>query len=204
MLDPQGDDVLRKKEQTKRTQRMIGTCKGRFTIEIKNFIQNAEYFLSKDTGHSDDGIDLPGSGLMIDCANAFLGSLNRVIDRYVVLEKTLDDWKTLLTDVWEGSDEELVNAISKQDEDFVKYDKEYVDVTRKYETVIDRCKNISNKASQAQNVTETAPPSTNENRPTGVKPQGGFRPQADLKTIFLNKDCDLIEFLNSQKRMCCT
>ena len=86
MLDPR-EDVLRRKEQTKRTQRMIGTCKGKFTKEIKTFIQNAEYFLSKDTGHSVDGIDLPGSGLMIDCANAFLGSLNRVIDRYIVLEK---------------------------------------------------------------------------------------------------------------------
>merc|ERR1711984_70952 len=91
------------------------------------------------------GIDLPGSGLMIDCATAFLGSLNRVIDRYVVLEKTLDDWKTLLTDVWEGSDEELVIAISKQDEGFVKYDKEYVDVARKYEKVIDRCKTSQTK-----------------------------------------------------------
>ena len=60
MLDPRGDDILRKKEQTKRTQRMIGTCKGSFTIEIKKFIQTAEYFLSKDTDHSDDEIDLPG------------------------------------------------------------------------------------------------------------------------------------------------
>ena len=107
MLDPR-EDVLRRKEQTKRTQRMIGTCKGKFTKEIKTFIQNAEYFLSKDTGHSVDDIDLPESGLMINCANAFLGSLDRVIDRYIELEKTLDDWKTLLTDVWEGSDEELL------------------------------------------------------------------------------------------------
>ena len=79
MLDPQGDDILRMKEQTERTQRMIGTCKGSF--------QNAEYFLSKDTDHSVDGIDLPGSGLMINYANAFLGSINTVIDRYIVLER---------------------------------------------------------------------------------------------------------------------
>ena len=198
MLDPR-EDVLRRKEQTKRTQRMIGTCKGKFTKEIKTFIQNAEYFLSKDTGHSVDDIDLPESGLMINCANAFLGSLDRVIDRYVELEKTLDDWKTFMTDVWEGTDEELITAISKQDEGFANYDKEYVDITRKYETVIERCKNISNKASQAQNVTETAPPSTNENRPTGAKPPGVFRPQADLKPIFLNKDCNLIEFVEFTK-----
>merc|ERR1711895_422995 len=111
-----------------------------------------------------------------------------------------DDWKTLLTDVWEGSEEELVTAISKQDEGFAKYDKEYVDMTRKYDTTIERCKNISIKASQVQNVIETAPPSTNENRPNGAKPQmGGFRPQADLKPIFLTKDCNLIEFVEFTK-----
>merc|ERR1712215_613884 len=105
----------------------------------------------------------------------------------------------LSTDVWEGSDEDLIVAIAKQDEGFAKYDKEYIDVTRKYEKVIDRCKNISNKASQAQNVTETAPPSTNENRPNGVKTQGVFRPLADLKPVFLNKDCNLKEFLEFTK-----
>merc|ERR1711936_720100 len=128
-----------------------------------------------------------------------LGSLHRVIDRYVSLEKTLDDWKHLSTDVWEGLDEDLIVAIAKQDEGFAKYDKEYTDVTRKYEKAIDRCKIISNKASQAQNVTETAPPSTNENRPNGVKTQGMFRPLADLKPVFLNKDCNLIEFLEFTK-----
>merc|ERR1711936_1495026 len=128
-----------------------------------------------------------------------LGSLHRVIDRYVSLEKTLDDWKHLSTDVWEGLDEDLIVAIAKQDEGFAKYDKEYTDVTRKYEKAIDRCKIISNKASQAQNVTETAPPSTNENRPNGVKTQGVFRPLADLKPVFLNKDCNLIEYLEFTK-----
>ena len=80
MLDPR-EDILRKKERTKRTQRMIETCKESFTNE-----QNAEYFLSKDTDHSVDGIDLPRSGLMIDYGNTFLGSLNRYM-----LEKTLDN-----------------------------------------------------------------------------------------------------------------
>ena len=153
MLDPQGD-ILRKKEETKRTQRRIVT----------------KYPL-------DDSIDLIGS-TMIEYTKSILGSFNRVIDRYVALEKTLDDWKTLLTDVWEGSEEELVTAISKQDEGFSKYDKEYVDMTRKYDTTIERCKNISIKASQGQNVIETAPPSTNENRPNGAKPQmGGLGPK---------------------------
>merc|ERR1711888_311682 len=138
-MDSQGD-ILRKKEETKRTQRLIGTFKGNFTTEKNKFISNVEHFETKFP--LDDNNTGPPGSIMIDYANGILGSFNRVIDRYVALEKTLDDWKTLLTDVWEGSEEELVTAISKQDEGFSKYDKEYVDMTRKYDTTLERCKNI--------------------------------------------------------------
>ena len=90
---------------------MISTCKGNFTKEIKHLTRTAEYFLIKDAEHSVDNIDLPESGSVINCAHAFLGSLDRVIARYVELEKNLDDWKNFMTDVWEGTDEDLVIAI---------------------------------------------------------------------------------------------
>ena len=112
MLDPR-EDILRRKEQTKRTQKMIITCKGNFTKEIKVLTRTAEYFLVKDADHSVDEIDLPES-TVINCAQAFLDSLDRVIARYIELEKNLDDWKNFMTDVWEDTDEELVNAIAKQ------------------------------------------------------------------------------------------
>ena len=195
LLDSQGS-ILRKKEETKRIQRRIGTFKGNFTTETKKFIGLVEHFENKYP--PDDNTDLIGSKL-IDYAAGILSSFNRVIDRYVALENTLDEWKTLLTDIWEGSEEELVTAISKQDEGFQKYDKDYVDMTRKYDTTIERCKDISIKASQGQKVIETAPPSTTDSRTTGVRPQLGFRPQADLKPIFLNKDCNLIEFTEFTK-----
>ena len=122
MLDP-GEDILRKKEQARRTQRMISTCKGNFTKEIKVLTRTAEYFLVKDAEHSVDETDLPES-TVINCAQAFLGSLDRVIARYIELEKNLDDWKNFMTDVWEGTDEDLVIAISKQEEGVANYDKE--------------------------------------------------------------------------------
>ena len=127
LLDSQGS-ILRKKEETKRIQRRIGTFKGNFTTETKKFIGLVEHFESKYP--QDDDADLIGSKL-IDYAAGILSSFNRVIDRYVALENTLDEWKTLLTDIWEGSEEELVIAISKQDEGFQKYDKDYVDMNRK-------------------------------------------------------------------------
>ena len=103
LLDSQGS-ILRKKEGTKRIQRRIGTFKGNFTTETKKFIGLVEHFENKYP--QDDDTDLIGSK-MIDYAAGILSSFNRVIDRYVALENTLDEWKTLLTDIWEGSEEEL-------------------------------------------------------------------------------------------------
>ena len=117
-------DFLRTKERTQRTQRMIGTCKGRFTNEIKKFISTADYFVNKETDLTVEQLEALGP-THLDCAEALLSSLNRVIDRYVDLEKTLDDWKQLYTEIWEGNDEDLITAIAKQDEGFAKYYKEY-------------------------------------------------------------------------------
>ena len=47
-VDPGEAKFLRNKERTRRTQRMIATCKGSFTNEIKKFISTAEYFMSKE------------------------------------------------------------------------------------------------------------------------------------------------------------
>ena len=110
------DDILRRKEKAKRTLRMVSTCKGNFTKEIKVLTRNAEYFLTKTADHTDDQTDLPKS-TVINCAQAFLDSLDRVIAKYIELEKTLDDWKNFITDVWEDTDEELINAIAKQEEE---------------------------------------------------------------------------------------
>ena len=182
MLDPLRDDLQRRKDRSTRTLKMVGTCKGSFTKEIKKFSSTAEYFLTKTVDVTDDQTSLPVS--LINCALAFLDSRDRLIAKFADLERNLDDWKIQITDVWEDTDEKLVDAIDKQEEGFAKYDKDYVDITRKYEKVLDQCKNISDKASRAQNITETAPPSTNENRPI-VKNQGLFRPQPDLKPVFL-------------------
>merc|ERR1711891_35701 len=106
--------------------------------------------------------------------------------------------RTHMSDIWEGTEEELETAISKQNEGFQKHEKECVDLTRKYDITIERCKDISTKASRDQIMIETAPSNT-ENRTAGARPQLGFRPQADLKPIFLTKDCNLIEFTEFSK-----
>merc|ERR1711984_16640 len=98
-------------------------------------------------------------------------SFDRVMDRYVVLENALDELRTLMSDIWEGSEDELDTAISKQNEGFQKYKKDYVDTIRKNDTTIERCKDILIKSSRAKSIAETATaPSTTENRTTGARP----------------------------------
>ena len=52
---------------------------------------------TKTADHSVDQTDLPES-TVINCAQAFLDSLDRVIAKNIELEKTLDDWKNFITE----------------------------------------------------------------------------------------------------------
>ena len=197
VMDTRGD-LQTRKDTASRTLRQVGTCKGMFTKEIKKLKSTADYFLVKTTDLTADQINSPDVSL-INCAQSFLDSLDRLIAKFIDMATQLDDWKKQITDIWEDTDDKLIETIDKQDEAFAKYDKEYVDVTRKYEKVLDTCKQISNHASRAQTITENAPPSTNESRPIVTKTQGVFRPQPDLKPVFLAKDCNLIEFVEFGK-----
>ena len=91
MLDPLRDDLQRRKDRSTRTLKMVGTCKGSFTKEIKKFSSNAEYFLTKTADVTDDQTSLPVS--LINCALAFLDSRDRLIAKVVDLERNLDDLK---------------------------------------------------------------------------------------------------------------
>ena len=185
MLGSQGS-LPRKKDEVKRLRMRIGTFKGSLTTETKKFISFVDYYEKKFP--QDDETDHIRTA-KIDYAASILKSFNRVTDQYVALENTLDQLKTLMSDIWEESEDELETAISKLDEGFQKYEKEYIDTIRKNDTTIERCKNILIKSSLAKSITETATaPSTTENRTTGARPQLGFRPQADLKLIFLTKE----------------
>ena len=123
----------------------IGTFKGNLTTETKKFISFVDYYEKKFP--QDDETDHIRTA-KIDYAASILKSFNRVTDRYVALENTLDQLKTLMSDIWEESEDELETAISKLDEGFQKYEKEYTDTIRKNDTTIERCKNILIKSSQ--------------------------------------------------------
>ena len=145
----------------------IGTFKGNLTTETKKFISFVEYYEKKYP--QDDETD-PIRAAKIDYATSILKSFDRVTDRYVALENALDQLKTLMSDIWEGSEDELETVISKLNEGFQKYEKDYVDTIRKNDTTIERCKDILIKSSRAKSIAETATaPSTTENHTTGAR-----------------------------------
>ena len=185
----------RKKDEVKRLQLRIRTFKGSLTTEIKKFVSFIEHYEKKYP--QDDEVDLIGT-TKINYANGILKSFDRVTEWYIQLENALDELRILMSDTWEGTEDQLDAAISKHNEGFQKYEKDYVEMTRKNDKTIERCKDILIKSSRAQSISEAAP-STNENRVTGTRPQPGFRPQADLKPAILTKDCDLIEFTEFTK-----
>ena len=154
MLESQGN-TPRKKDEARRLQLRIRTFKGNLTTEIKKIISNIEHYEKKYP--RDDEVDQIGTA-KIDYATGILKSFDRATDRYVQLENALDQLKTLMSDTWEGTEDELDTAISKHNEGFQKYEKDYVEMTRKNDATIERCKDLLTKTSQAQSISENASP----------------------------------------------
>ena len=127
MLEPQGN-TPRKKDEVKRLQLRIRTFKGSLTTEIKKFISFIEHYEKKYP--QDNEVDLIGT-TKIDYANGILKSFDRVTERYIQLENALDELRILMSDTWEGTEDELDATISKHNEGFQKYEKDYVEITRK-------------------------------------------------------------------------
>ena len=100
---------------------------------------------------------------------------------------------------WEGTEEELDAAILKHNEGFQKYEKDYVDMTRKNDVTIERCKSLLIRASRENQSIPEIEPAPKENRSNGARAAPTFKPQADLKPIFLAKDCSLMEFTEFTK-----
>merc|ERR1712208_114081 len=89
MMDSRGDLQTRKDRAT-RTLRHVGTCKGVFTKEIKKLSSTAEYFLTKTADLTVDQINSPDLSL-INCAQGFLDSLDRLIAKFIDMVTNLDD-----------------------------------------------------------------------------------------------------------------
>ena len=115
----QGMDMPRKKEEVGRLQRRIRTFKGNLTTSIASFVSRITYYKNKYP--TDDELEI--SSTKIDYARDILKAQDRVTDRYVKLENSLDELRILLSDTWENDEEELETALAKHTSDFLPYEK---------------------------------------------------------------------------------
>ena len=102
----------------------------------------------------------------------------------------------LLCDTWEDGDDELDIALEGLTQELIPYEKKFLNISRENDEIIERCKCIV-LASQPKIV-------GNRTRNTGVgipiAPSNScFKPQPDLKPIFLARDCTLPEFITFGK-----
>ena len=167
-----------------RLQRRIRTFKGSLTTAITKFISNIEHYEKKYPRDDEEDSDGPAK---IDYATSILKSYDRATDRYVKLENALDELKDLMSDTWEGTEDELDAAISKHNEGFQKYEKDYVEMTRKNDATIERCKSLLIRTSWENQSIPEIEPTPKENRSNGAQAQLGFKPQSDLKPAFWPK-----------------
>ena len=114
MIETQGD-TPRKKEEVGRLQRRVRTFKGNLTVAITSFISSIEYYEKKYP--RDDEVEPIST--KIDYAQDILKAQERAMDRYVKLENALDELKNLLSDTWDGSEDELETALSKHTKEFL-------------------------------------------------------------------------------------
>jgi len=186
-------DMPRRKEEVGRLQRRVATFKGILTSAITGFISRVTYYESKHT--TDDEVEQIST--KFDYATDILKALERATERYIKLEHVLDEFKTLLSDTWDGPEDELETLISKHDAEFSKYEKNYLEMVRKNDATVERCKALLIKSALASQPQTENTNVTNETRPTGgAKAQLTFRPQPDLKPAFLAKDC----FFNRERK----
>ena len=150
----QGDN-LRKRDDVGRLQYRVRTFKEDLTSAITKFNGHVEHY--EDTYLMDDE-EGPAGPDKIDCANSVMKFVDRATDWYSRLENALDELKDIMSDTWEGNEEEFDAAILKHNEGFQKYEEDYVNMTRKNEIIIEKCKSLLIRASREnQSIPEIEP-----------------------------------------------
>ena len=104
----QGMDMPRKKEEVGRLQCRIRTFKGNLTFSIASFVSRITYYKNKYP--TEDELEI--SSTQIDYARDILKAQDRVTDRYIKLENSLDELRNLLSDTWENDEEELETILT--------------------------------------------------------------------------------------------
>ena len=180
-------EATRVSKQKRITKQLFGR-KSLLTKDIKNVKEKLELY---ETNFIDD--DQPCE-IQLEDASEIVRVYNRANTRFLHLESGIEELKASICESSVMTDDEIQKDLEKLDVDLHRYEKNFTDVRKNKKLILGRCKEVLAKsqkaASRSSNITNH--PNVTSNNPT-------FKPQPDLKPVYLAKDCTLLEYITFEK-----
>ena len=174
--------------QQKRLRNMLIGRKSLLTKDVKNVKEKLDIF---ETNFEDD--DQPCEN-QIEDANDIVRVYNRANTRLLHLENGIEELKASICDSSVMTEDEIQKDLDKLDVELHRYEKSFTDIKKNNSIILGRCKVVMAKSQKAasRNSTITNQPNVTPSNPT-------FKPQSDLKPVYLAKDCTLLEYNTFEK-----
>ena len=183
---PAGKEISRAARQ-KRLELNARDCKSKLPKDINTVTQMLNVY------HEDFPEDDINCEIQLGEANAILRVIERAGNRWEAVEKTLDDLKSCIFQSLTLKD--IDAQIEKVDAAMVEYEGNFTKMKKEKRDILKRCTEIVAKAKKAANRANTITNNqTNSNTSNNTFKTPIFKPQPELKPIFLAKDCLLLEF----------
>ena len=170
---------------------------------LKNRLISRKTSLTKDVNNCKVKLDLfeatfdddsSPSDNQIEDAIDIIQVYSRAKTRFQYLESGIEELRALICDNYEATEEEIQKDIDKLDAELNLYEKRLTEIKKNHSNVLGRCKSVMAK-SQTRAADRNR---TNVNPPTAT-PNNTFKPQTDLKPVYLAKDCTLLEYNTFEK-----
>ena len=108
----------------------------------------------------------------------------------------MDDLKSCICESIVMTDDDTLKELDTVDAELTKYEDKLADLRKEKKDILGRCKDILARSKKAATRTNTI---TNNQNVTSHTSNTTFKPQPDLKPVFLAKDCSLIEYTTFEK-----
>ena len=186
-------EISRKGDQS-RLENQARSFKQRFSSDLKTAIKILDYY--KNDYPSDEGSDAS----QLQDAQYIMTVFDRLTDRWKNIESLQDDIKVCIFSSVTLDEKEVDKQIEKAEaslEDYanryIKFKKEQRETLNRVSGYIEKMKRSNNRTSIINNQGNSNPPVNNTAKVLI------FKPQPELKPIFLVKDCQLLEFTTWEK-----
>ena len=184
-----GREISRAAKQ-RRIEQDIKSRKSKLSKDVNTV---TKMLVAYQTDFPDDDITCE---LQLGEAADIIRVIERASSRWITVENELDDLKSCICVSVVMSDTDTLKELDIVDAEMTKYEAKLVDVKKEKRDILKRCTDIlarSKKAATRTNTITNNQTNISNTSNNTFKPQP-FKPQPELKPIFLAKDCTLLEY----------